>query len=336
MKRLDSYIEQVLGQDIDISPVRDNFLNSLPLYLSEMYKFYQTNLFGHELLLVEHREREPISILQTQKHFSLLRESSNKSVVLIMTELTSFNRKRLIEKGINFIVPNKQLFIPDLMMDLRESFSRQKTKREKEKLLPTAQFLLIYHILHRYNEFNIEAYSFKDLAKKLGYTPMAISKAVENLKYYELITVEGGKEKFIRFQNNRMELWHIAAEQNLWINPVSKTVFVDEKPAELYLLNSYTSALPTYSDMNPSRQEYYAIEKNTFYGLQRNNQLVNANKHEGRYALEVWKYNPLILIEDLIFDRPVVDPISLYLSLKNNPDERIEIALEQIKDTFIW
>jgi hypothetical protein len=31
-----------------------------------------------------------------------------------------------------------------------------------------------------------------------------------------------------------------------------------------------------------------------------------------------------------------VDPLSLYLSLKDNPDERIEMALEQIINKYIW
>jgi len=33
---------------------------------------------------------------------------------------------------------------------------------------------------------------------------------------------------------------------------------------------------------------------------------------------------------------PVVDPLSLYLSLKEGRDERVEMALEQIIKKFIW
>jgi len=33
---------------------------------------------------------------------------------------------------------------------------------------------------------------------------------------------------------------------------------------------------------------------------------------------------------------PVVDPLSLYLSFKNSYDERVEMALEQIIEKYIW
>jgi hypothetical protein len=63
---------------------------------------------------------------------------------------------------------------------------------------------------------------------------------------------------------------------------------------------------------------------------------VNPNDYEGRYALEVWKYNPLTLVDELPNDKAVVDPISLFLSVKDSRDERIEMALDQIVKKFIW
>jgi hypothetical protein len=111
---------------------------------------------------------------------------------------------------------------------------------------------------------------------------------------------------------------------------------VDEKPKDLNLLICNTSAMPVYTDLNPSRQEYYSIEKTVFYDLQKSHTLVNPNEYEGKYALEVWKYNPLTLVDELQNDMAVVDPLSLYLSLKDSQDERIEMGLDQILEKFIW
>jgi DNA-binding transcriptional ArsR family regulator len=226
--------------------------------------------------------------------------------------------------------------MPDLLIDLRENFVHPKTRQKNETLLPSAQFLLIYHIIHRNQQWKLEEHPFKEIAQKLGYTPMAITNAIDNLKNHELIDVEGEKEKFIRFRYDRHELWNIAHQQKLLVNPVIKTVYVDEKPKDLFLLQSNASALPEYTDLNPSRQEYFAIEKTVFYGLQKSNALANLNEYEGRYALEVWKYNPLTLVDELPNDMAVVDPLSLYLSVKDSRDERIEMALAQILEKFIW
>lgn len=64
--------------------------------------------------------------------------------------------------------------------------------------------------------------------------------------------------------------------------------------------------------------------------------MINLNNKEGRLCLEVWKYDPKVLVGELPNDMPVVDALSLYLSLKDNYDERTEAALEQIIEKYIW
>jgi len=49
----------------------------------------------------------------------------------------------------------------------------------------------------------------------------------------------------------------------------------------------------------------------------------------------VWKYNPELLIGELLSSASVVDPLSLYLSVQDKKDERIEMALEQILEIYI-
>jgi hypothetical protein len=336
MKELKQYILETLGEDIEPDPIPKPLLGTLPMYVGEKYKLYNAVLLNRPLLFAEARQLENLSILQTEKHFNLLKNTFARKVVLIMPQIEGFNRKRLIERGINFIVPGKQLYLPDLLIDLRETFTTQRIRRKNNTLLPSAQFLLIYHIIHRYEDWKLEKHSFKEIAEKTGYTAMAITKAVDNLKHHELVNVAGDKEKFIHFLHERHELWYVAEQRGLLINPVLKRVYVDEKPQNKFMLECNTSALSEYSDINPSRQQFYAIEKNKFYDLQKNNALTNANEYEGRYCLEVWKYDPETLVGELANDRPVVDPLSLYLSLKDSHDERIEMALEQIKDKNIW
>jgi hypothetical protein len=285
---------------------------------------------------VELKNKGPFSIQQTDLHLQQLKKHFQKKVVLILENVESYNRKRLIEKHINFIVPNKQLYLPELLIDLKESYPLAKTKLQSPNLLPSAQFLFIYHLLHCTASTSIEGIAFKDIAKRLDYTPMAITNAIENLVQHELVRVTGDKEKAIHFQKDRAALWHTALQKNRVQSPVIKTVFVDQKPKGVALLKTNASALPAYSDLNPSAQAYYAIEKNAFYDLQKNDALLNLNESEGKFALEVWKYDPNRLIKEKSNDLKVVDPFSLYLSLKDSKDERVEMALEQIIERFVW
>jgi len=330
------YIQETLNIQALVAPMAKSHRDRLPMYIQETYDLYNATLFNTEIILAELKNGNEISIQQTEKQVQLIKNQLQRKVVVVLKNVEAYNRKRLIEKGINFIVPGKQLYLPDLLVDLRESYSNFRAKQKNEKLLPSAQFVLIYHIIHRYNNWKLEEHSFKEIAKKIDYTPMAITNAIDSLKYHGLLEVLGEKEKYIRFKYERHELWNIAERQNLLINPVLKKVFIDEKPRDLFLLESNLSALPEYTDLNPSKQQYYAIEKTVFYGLQKSNALVNLNEQEGRFVLEVWKYNPLTLVDQLPNELGVVDPLSLYLSVKDSKDERVEIALDKILEKFIW
>jgi len=334
MENIIKYVGEVLGIEIRINKFEKEDYNTLPLFIESIYTLYETVLFDKELIVAKYKESEDFSIKKTNTHFALINEIKHKNVVLILDSISSIMRKRLIEKKISFIVPNKQLYLPELLIQLQERFSIPVIKKEKQKLLPSAQLILLYHFSNK--EINLELLSFKQLAHKLNYTQMAITKAIDNLKQLSLITVEGEKEKFIRFKISRKKLWSEIIERNLFVNPVFKSVYIDIIPQSVKLLRSYTSALPEYSNMNPSKQTYFAIEKSLFYQLEKENEFLNINLYEGKYCLEVWKYNPAKLVENIKNEAQAVDPLSLYLCLKNSKDERIEMAIEQIIKTYRW
>lgn len=336
MRKAINYINETLGTNAIEKPIQNRNLGNLPMYVSQAYKLYDAVIFNKEIVLVELKNEDDLSILQADKHLQLLRNTFGKIVVLVLDNILSYNRKRLIEKGINFIVPGKQMFLPELLINLNESFTQSKSKQQSNTLMPSAQLLLLYYIIHRHSNWKLEEHSFKEIAEKLNYSPMAITNAVEDLKQHELIEVDGDKEKYIKFNLERNELWHMAQEQNILESPIVKTVYVDVLPSNNFMLKANASALPEYTSLNPSKQQYYAMEKNTYYSLKRNNGLVNANDREGQYGIEVWKYNPLTLVEEMDNEQAVVDPLSLYLSLKDNYDERVEMGLEQIIEKYIW
>lgn len=330
MKNVLKYLNEVLGINVKADFIDLSNPSQLPMYINETFNLYHINLFNKEIIVAELKHNESLSILQIENQLQQIRKHLNKYVVVVLQNMKSYNRKRLIDKQINFIVPGKQLYLPELLIDLRESYPPEKVK--KETLMPSAQLLIIYKLLSEKLNWKIQEHPFKDIAQKFDYSPMAITKAIDNLKSHELIDVVGEKHKFIRFRYDKKALWEKIIKENLFVSPVIKTVFVDEKPNGLNLLKSNTSALSTFSDLNPSSQAFYAIDKDDFYRLQKNNLLVNQNPTEGKYALEIWKYKPLSIVTDM----KVVDPLSLYLSIRDNTDERIEIALDQISQRFIW
>jgi hypothetical protein len=63
-------------------------------------------------------------------------------VVYVTGTLASYERKRLIEHKVAFLVPGNQLYLPDLGIDLREYFRRPPAAADTA-LSPATQAMLI-------------------------------------------------------------------------------------------------------------------------------------------------------------------------------------------------
>ena len=329
MNELQKYIRETLGIDLELGTIDDAELDQLPFYIAEGFNLYRLKLLGHNLILAENNEIPEVQ--QIEKQFEILAKILNSPCVLYTLNLPAAVRRMLIKRGINFIVPGKQLYLPALFTDLRETF--QKPIPNKKTLLPSAQVILLYSLLHK-SEVEIEQMSFKEIAEHLNYSQMGITKAVNNLVQLNLLKVEGTKEKYLRFNGTGKNIWDRAS--SYFVNPVIRQEYVDYLPENIILLNSNTSALPRYSAMNESRQQFFALDKGQFFGLKKSGLLNNLNKYEGKYCLEIWKYDPKTLTENGHLFEMNVDPLSLYLSLRDYKDERIEMALDKIIDQYIW
>ena len=55
------------------------------------------------------------------------------------------------------------------------------------------------------------------------------------------------------------------------------------------------------------------------------------DRYEANAEVEVWRYDPALLA-----DGPDVDPLSLFLSLRNSPDERVQAELDDMMKGLSW
>jgi hypothetical protein len=69
--------------------------------------------------------------------------------------------------------------------------------------------------------------------------------------------------------------------------------------------------------------------------MKKHDEFENENTYEGRYCIEVWKYNPATVIKGLVGIK-MVDSLSLYLSMLGNADERIAHETEQLIQNIVW
>jgi len=333
MNNLNENITQAVGFFTEVTPLTRDQLAELPLYLKESYTWFKTELNGKQWLLAEYMPSEEFSVTQLETHFKRITHILGIPVIAVFDQLEAYNRRRLVEKGIAFIVSNKQVYIPNFLIDLKENKTTPPAK--KKELMPMGQVLVLYYLLDQKGFKDLEDKAFKDLASFFHTQPMQITRAAENLSALNLIRENTGKEKNIRFNKPRKALWDELHDRKLLIDPVFKRVYTDRHNFN-NLLYSNSTALAAYTDINPTRQIFLAMDRKEYLKEQPNKKQEQVNPTDATYCIEVWKYDPKLLVRFHSTLKDVVDPLSLYISMSQNQDERVEMALDQLLRKTAW
>jgi hypothetical protein len=320
VKELKKYLKDALGVDAEIRELTPARLKALPIYLAEEYRFHLTELYRQDILLVIVKNSFTTDSLR--KHLDTIRSTFNTITIAVIDRLEAYKRMRLIEKKVPFIVPGKQMYMPDLLIDLKEF--GLKPQGHAQNMQPATQFLLLYHLQIEL----LEGINLKGIAEKLNYNAMTITRAVYYLHNMGLCTLQGTKDKFLHFESNKRDLWEKAVP--FMNNPVKKTQYYNGWIDDKNLYKSNMNALAHYSDMNEDVIEYYAVKPGYTSHIGGVN-LKPTGPLEGNICIEEWKYNPFFLAR-----QGFVDPLSLYLYFRNEPDERIEMSLEQLISKIAW
>ena len=189
-------------------------------------------------------------------------------------------------------------------------------KKTREEILPSAQMLLLHFIYGGAQEL-----STSQAAKDLELTPTSISRASRQLEEMGLLHIRKvGVQRIMQSEDSPKTLFQKAGDKLL--NPIKRTVYIPKELVGTELLESGYSALAEYSMLNTPNVRCYATERISQWKDVMSNSLQNS---QVQVAVEMWRYNPRKLSA-----RNVVDELSLALALREDADERVEEAVEEM------
>lgn len=315
IEELKKYIKDTLGIEVSAEQAK---AGNLPFYLTDKYDFYKLKLSNEYFIIINPvEENNGPTPSEIQKHIFALRKYFIEEIIYLDANITSFNRKRLIEKHIPFVIPKTQLYMPMLKIDLREHFSK---KSENIKhLSPSAQLVFIYLI---FNDFDLKIPAQK-LALLLNTSVMTVNRAFREMKTAGICGIEKkGKENIYSFTAGRKEI--IQKALPFLRSPISGEFWIDKIPNDIEFYRSGLDALSEISQIAKGKNIEAAISKEEFKKLK--SILGSAEYEPGQgYKIEIWSYPPEILSEN-----GIVDKLSLYLCLKDTEDERVKGETDKI------
>ena len=304
------YLNRVLGIHVFYLEGKGK---SMPNFIHTRYEIKKVTLDGKTAIFVYPKD-ELESINAVKKHMDRISREEGAPAVLILDHLTYRQKEYLLRDHIPFVVDGKQIYLPFMAVYLQERGDSELT--EMAALLPSAQLLLLYYIYQGCGELMTSK-----AAEGLGFTATSISRASRQLEELDLIKMEKrGVQKVILTDKTPEGLYNLA--KGSLTSPVKRTIFVPKEEIGESLPRSGYSALSEYSMMNPPTIETRAAGTVAAWEKVSTNRMQNS---DDQCAVELWRYDPRKLT-----DGECVDKISLALALKDDRDERVEEALEEM------
>lgn len=324
-QQVDHYLRNILGLEVTFAPYPGK--GRLPVVMETNYDITALEFQGRRFLgLWVKGEIPPLSTLE--KHARRFEEKTQRRAIFIMDRLNAYDRKRLIQGRVPFVVPGNQLYLPDLGLDFREQL--RTARRREDHLAPAAQVVVLAAMLGRM--WITDEMTGAGLAETFGYTKMTMTRALEELRHHGWVEREG-ERRFARnrFVLGRRELWENARPHLR--SPVMKRVYargvgVDARfqAGEHALAERSMLAAGGRATWAMTRAQWNRIKQDHFIEV-----VPLESKQSATLEVELWRYDPGLLAEP-----PWVDPLSLALSLAHIQDERVQIAIEELLKGVPW
>lgn len=299
----------------------------MPFFLLDQFDFYDVEVFGQHFLAMiakappECDEPGPAPAALA-KQVKTVADKTALPVVYVADAIPAYRRDRLIKQGIQFIAPHNQMFIPSLGLDLREYLRKAPARKASAGgyLTPAAQAALLY-MLTRLGD---RKSSITDLAHDLQYAKMTISRVIDELERAGLVETETvGRAKIVALHGKPRDVW----EQALPVmqTPVRRTYRIRRRPDVADYPLAGESALACQTALAEPRAMTIAVASEDV--KRQAFELVP----DGDVYVEAWRYDPRLFSES-----GMAPPLTLYLRFRDDPDERIQIALEQLMEEYPW
>ncbi|MDE6562277.1 MAG: hypothetical protein K2K75_12915 [Muribaculaceae bacterium] len=313
----------ILGKAVDLIKRPSDKLKGINMGEKLTFDFFDGFFKGEELLFVK-----PKGVNPTPKKCAIISERLMQlfgiPVVFILAPGPGYERQRLLEKNVYFIMSDKYANLPMLV-----AMEKVTSRKIPDRLTPVAQYILLYHLEIE----NINGKSTKAIASLMPYSYESVSiglTCLADVGLCEKVAIDV-RSNAIRFKSAGKLLWEEAGKY--LIDPVEKKIYCDALNAEKKFPVCGINALAHYSMLNRDPEKWIMMTSGEYRQSMSDDYLVNPNEFDGDIIIEIWKY-PVVSNKNNTAEW--VDPLSLVLSMKKDYDPRVEEEIEQIISNFKW
>ena len=314
-----SFLKSVFGSDI--TETEYHYADDTPYYIRDGY-VPQLLIWGQDQCIILTPKDASWRLPTLKKQLKKFQELCTIPCALGLESLTALQRRNLIENHIPFVTLSQQVYLPFWGCSFRERFKAETTIADK--MAPGTQLVFLY----LYYGWSKEPVYLTQIAKDIFLSKATCTRAINDLTASGLITqnTEGtykwiipayGKQEFLKKGYERLK------------SPVERVLYVKTPVQIENQVISGIQALAQQSIISVNEQDgAIAVSKKTAAKIP--SDAICTEQYFGDFGgsvFEVWSYDPAILAKNAC-----VDDISLLLSMDNDPNERIQMCLDKIRE----
>lgn len=288
----------------------------LPLYMTGSFEYRKAKIDNVLCVIMELKSDFP-TLPALKKQIKRIQDIEAVPVVIKVPAMSAFRRKNMIEAHIPFIIAEEQAYLPFMGTVLNAKYVNSKKEvAELESFKFSTQQLFLWYI---YQEKQMAYIS--DAAKICSFSSMTMTRATRELVATGMMEVsKDGVRKVLNCRCTKKELFKNV--KKYMKSPVVAEGYIEKKYVDANMAPAGITALAERSMLNSDKIKTYAVKNNDFYKSKLIDDLVDPEK---QIKIELWSYAPIQFTKDLI-----ADPVSVALSLENEKDERVEMAVEEM------
>ena len=299
---------------------------TLPISFEKRFQYVQMKFHKESFLLIKEKRRGSLDSFVTQAR--IMGEKASMDVILVFSKLSDIEKKQLLQARVPFVDFKGNLFFPPLGLVLNANDDVATSK----ELTPSEQLTWIAFLLTKGQKV-VDV----DLLSQI--TGLPNSTIYRCLRTFKTLNWLNKPNKLYAYTASKKELF--LKSESFLFNPIKKRLLLSDfdlnkiqSDSRLLYGGTYALSYLTFlaeSDENSS----YVISQRQFNKLS-----LPLSQHilEGK-ILEIWRYSPFVSEFWNDFketqDRQFVDPISLYLTLKDDDDPRVEEEIEALKNNIL-
>jgi DNA-binding transcriptional regulator GbsR (MarR family) len=321
-----AYLKSTIDENVEIKEYAN--IENVPIYLKEAFNFYQGKFLDNSVVLIEPKINN-ITLPTLRKRLESIKEHTDGHIIILYNSLSDYQRKKLINERIAYIIANKQMYLPFIALDLHES-NKTKKNNKIDRFSTSGQVTYLY-LLYNNRDITIDK-----LSKILKRTKMTASRALDELYDIKLVTYETkGKTGRKRCYRRINDPQYFKKGYPYLKSPVLDKIDICRYLDILGALKAGLSALSEKSMISEPKHKIRAITKTMKKNIEPSfDPFIDSNERYEKdpvMQIEVWSYDPGILSKT-----ESVDIVSLKLSLANEKDERIQIEIDNLMRENVW